>query len=55
MKEYLAISGLELALLINVSSAQLQWKRVYQARVKSTPPDLYASSMLCAYPRNPRF
>jgi len=43
MVGYLAISGLELALLLNFSSARLQWKRVvYQPRVKSLPPDFHA-------------
>ena len=43
MMGYLAISGLELALLLNFSSAHLQWKRVVrQTRTEPNVPDLHA-------------
>jgi GxxExxY protein len=39
---YLAISGLELALLLNFKSAKLEWKRVIQQHKKeSDPPNLH--------------
>jgi GxxExxY protein len=42
MMGYLAISGLELALLLNFSSARLEWKRVVR-QIKTEPnvPDLH--------------
>jgi PD-(D/E)XK nuclease superfamily protein len=40
---YLAITGLELALLLNFKSARLEWKRVVrEAKRESPPPDLHA-------------
>ena len=40
---YLAISGLELALLLNFKSARLDWRRVVrQHKTESTIPDLHA-------------
>ena len=40
---YLAISGLELALLLNFKNARLDWKRVVrQTQVESPVPDLHA-------------
>jgi GxxExxY protein len=42
MVGYLAITGLELALLLNFKSARLQWKRVVrQKKPDSNPPDLH--------------
>ena len=39
---YLAISSLELALLLNFKGARLEWKRVVrQSQVDSDPPDLH--------------
>jgi len=41
MVGYLAISGLELALLLNFKSTRLEWKRVVQPyRKQAEPPDL---------------
>ena len=41
MVGYLAITGLELALLLNFKSAHLEWKRVVrQDKRESSPPDL---------------
>jgi GxxExxY protein len=43
MVGYLAISGLELALLLNFKSARLDWKRVVrQQKLESVIPDLHA-------------
>ena len=43
MVGYLAITGLELALLLNFRSARLEWKRVVrQIGPPSNPPDLHA-------------
>jgi GxxExxY protein len=40
---YLAISQLDLALLLNFKSARLEWKRVVrQTKLESDPPDLHA-------------
>ena len=40
---YLAISGLDLALLLNFKSAHVEWKRVVrQDNRESNPPDLHA-------------
>jgi GxxExxY protein len=40
---YLAISQLDLALLLNFKSARLEWKRVVrQNKLGSDPPDLHA-------------
>jgi hypothetical protein len=41
MVDYLAITGLELALLLNFKSARWEWKRVVrQQSPESFPPDL---------------
>lgn len=42
MVGYLAITGLELALLLNFKSARLEWKRIVrQQKPASDPPDLH--------------
>jgi GxxExxY protein len=42
MVGYLAITGLELAILLNFKSARLEWKRVVrQQKPGSHPPDLH--------------
>src|ERR1700730_6243472 len=46
MVGYLAITGLELALLLNFKSTRLEWKRVArQQKPGSEAPDLHASSV----------
>ena len=46
---YLAISQLDLALLLNFKSVRLEWKRVVrQNRLESDPPDLHAEKFLSA-------
>jgi hypothetical protein len=41
MVGYIAITGLELALLLNFKSSRLEWKRVVrQKKPDSNPPDL---------------
>jgi GxxExxY protein len=46
---YLAIRNLDLALLLNLKAARLEWKRVVrQSKLDSDPPDLHASSFLSA-------
>jgi GxxExxY protein len=42
MVGYLAISRLELAILLNFKNARLEWKRVIRDQESSTPPDLHA-------------
>ena len=43
MVGYLAITGLELALLLNFKNARLEWKRVVrEVRRDAPPPDLHA-------------
>jgi hypothetical protein len=43
MMGYLAITDLELALLLNFSSAHLEWKRVVrQTKTEPDVPDLHA-------------
>ena len=41
MVGYLAISGLDLAILLNFKSARLEWKRVVRQQHRD-PPDLHA-------------
>jgi GxxExxY protein len=42
MISYLTITGLELAILLNLKSARLEWKRVVrQQERRSGPPDLH--------------
>jgi GxxExxY protein len=53
MMGYLAISSLERALLLNISSAHLEWKRV--VRQIETEPDLPDLMPSKSYRRNPRF
>jgi GxxExxY protein len=49
MVGYLAITGLELALLLNFKSARLEWKRVVrQKKLDSKAFDLHAGSVLSA-------
>jgi len=46
---YLAISQLDLALLLNFKSVRLEWKRIVrQNRLESDPPDLHAEKFLSA-------
>ncbi len=46
---YLAISQLDLALLLNFKSFRLEWKRIVrQNRLESDPPDLHAEKFLSA-------
>jgi GxxExxY protein len=42
MVGYLAISGLELALLLNFKNARLEWKRVIRDKEEDIVPDLHA-------------
>ena len=49
MVGYLAITGLELALLLNFKSARLEWKRVVRRKkLDSKTLDLHAKSVLSA-------
>ncbi len=46
---YLAISQLDMALLLNFKSVRLEWKRIVrQNRLESDPPDLHAEKFLSA-------
>lgn len=42
MVGYLAISGLELALLLNFKNARLEWKRIIRDKELDIVPDLHA-------------
>jgi len=43
MAGYLAISGLEVAILLNFKSSRLEWRRVVrQRKIPSDPPDFHA-------------